>query len=299
MTIVETTCSVTGGVDTHAEVHVAAVVDHVGGVLGIETFATTEAGCQQLIDWLRTHGDVDLVGVEGTGSYGAGLTGSWNGPGSRWSRSTDRTGKCGAGRASPTRSTPSSPPERHCRVKRSGSPKSRNGDVEAIRVLMIARRSAASERIAALCQLRHLCFTADHQVRRRFEGPLGGPADRPGRRAATPPQRHGALLHAAGHAHPRPPGCLPRRRARQPRHGRSARSSSAAAPGCWRCTASATTSPPSCSSPPATTPTGSAPRPRSPTSAASPRSRRPRARPAGTDSTGAATARPTTPSTAS
>jgi transposase len=37
MTIVERTCSVTGGVDTHAEVHVAAVVDHVGGVLGIET----------------------------------------------------------------------------------------------------------------------------------------------------------------------------------------------------------------------------------------------------------------------
>jgi transposase len=50
-----------------------------------------------------------------------------------------------------------------------GRPKGRNGDVEAIRVLMVARRSAASERIAALCQLRHLCFTADHQVRRRFE----------------------------------------------------------------------------------------------------------------------------------
>ena len=44
MTIVETTCSVTAGVDTHADVHVAAVVDHVGGVLGVETFATTAAG---------------------------------------------------------------------------------------------------------------------------------------------------------------------------------------------------------------------------------------------------------------
>ena len=54
MTIVEATCSVTAGVDTHAEVHVAAVVDHVGGVLGIETFAPTEARCQQLVDWLRS-----------------------------------------------------------------------------------------------------------------------------------------------------------------------------------------------------------------------------------------------------
>ena len=45
MTIVETTCPVTAGVDTHADVHVAAVVDHLGGVLGIEAFDTTEAGC--------------------------------------------------------------------------------------------------------------------------------------------------------------------------------------------------------------------------------------------------------------
>jgi len=74
MTIVEKTCSVTAGVDTHADVHVAAVVDHVGGVLGLETFETTEAGCQRLVDWVRSHGVVHLVGVEGTGSYGAGLT---------------------------------------------------------------------------------------------------------------------------------------------------------------------------------------------------------------------------------
>ena len=52
MTIVETTCSVVAGVDTHADVHVAAVVDHVGGVLGIEAFDTTAAGCRQLVEWL-------------------------------------------------------------------------------------------------------------------------------------------------------------------------------------------------------------------------------------------------------
>ncbi len=74
MTIVETTGSVTAGVDTHADVHVAAVVDHLGGVLGIEAFDTTEAGYHRLIGWLRSHGRVELVGVEGTGSYGAGLT---------------------------------------------------------------------------------------------------------------------------------------------------------------------------------------------------------------------------------
>ena len=73
MTIVETPRRVTGGVDTHVDVHVAAVVDHLGGVLGVEPFETTEAGCVRLIGWLRSHGTVELVGVEGTGSYGAGL----------------------------------------------------------------------------------------------------------------------------------------------------------------------------------------------------------------------------------
>jgi transposase len=73
MTIVEPTRPLTAGVDTHSEVHVAAVVDQVGGVLGIETFDTTATGCRQLLEWLHGHGEVSLVVVEGTGSYGAGL----------------------------------------------------------------------------------------------------------------------------------------------------------------------------------------------------------------------------------
>jgi len=73
MAIVEATRLITGGVDTHAELHVAAVVDQLGGVIGIETFETTEAGYQRLVGWFRSHGQVARVGVEGTGSYGAGL----------------------------------------------------------------------------------------------------------------------------------------------------------------------------------------------------------------------------------
>ena len=73
MTIVERTCSLSAGVDTHADVHVAAVVDHLGGVLGIESFETTETGYQQLVKWLASHGEMRVVGVEGTGSYGAAL----------------------------------------------------------------------------------------------------------------------------------------------------------------------------------------------------------------------------------
>ena len=73
MTIVENPDAVVGGVDTHAEVHVAAAVNHVGGVLGVESFPTTPNGYRQLVFWLRSHGELTLVGVEGTCSYGVGV----------------------------------------------------------------------------------------------------------------------------------------------------------------------------------------------------------------------------------
>ena len=75
MTILENrTITVMGGVDTHLDFHVAAAIDSNGGVLGVETFDTTTVGYQHLVGWLGGFGTISLVGVEGTGSYGAGLT---------------------------------------------------------------------------------------------------------------------------------------------------------------------------------------------------------------------------------
>ena len=65
--------TVTGGVDTHSDMHVAAAVDHLGGVLGTKAFPTTPKGYRQLLRWLQTFGLIFKVGVEGTGSYGLGL----------------------------------------------------------------------------------------------------------------------------------------------------------------------------------------------------------------------------------
>jgi len=64
---------VIGGVDTHADVHVAAACDHLGGVLGTRSFATTPAGYRALERFLTCFGQLRCVGVEGTGSYGSGL----------------------------------------------------------------------------------------------------------------------------------------------------------------------------------------------------------------------------------
>src|SRR5260221_5363266 len=72
MPIVET-CAITGGVDTHADTHVAAALDPIGGLLGVREFPVTPAGYAGLLGWLGGFGTVCLVGIEGTGSYGAGL----------------------------------------------------------------------------------------------------------------------------------------------------------------------------------------------------------------------------------
>ena len=82
----DSTRFVTGGVDTHKEVHVAAVVDRLGRRLGCESFPTTTAGYEALLEWMRGFGPIDRVGVEGTGSWGAGpvkILGSFSSDGDR------------------------------------------------------------------------------------------------------------------------------------------------------------------------------------------------------------------------
>src|SRR5262249_13196160 len=66
-------CLVTGGVDTHLDVNVAAALDAIGGLLAVAEFPTTSAGHRELLGWLAGFGPVARVGVEGTGSYGAGV----------------------------------------------------------------------------------------------------------------------------------------------------------------------------------------------------------------------------------
>ena len=74
MSIVEDTRVITGGVDTHAGMHVAAALDPLGGLLGGREVPAAAARYAGLLSWLGGFGDLALAGVEGTGSYGAGLT---------------------------------------------------------------------------------------------------------------------------------------------------------------------------------------------------------------------------------
>jgi len=126
LTIVET-LTVTGGVDTHADAHVAAALDHIGGLLGTESFPTTPAGYDRLLAWLRSFGPVGLVGVEGTGSYGAGLTRQLVGAGVRVVEvdRSDRQARYRSGKSDPLDA------ENAARAALSGRPRGRPGDETA------------------------------------------------------------------------------------------------------------------------------------------------------------------------
>jgi transposase len=161
--------NVTGGVDTHSDTHVAAAVDHNGGVLGVEAFPARRAGYEDLLGWLAAFGSLDRVGVEGTGSYGRGLARFLldsavevvevdrpNRQVRRRHGKSDPVDAVAAARAALSGSA-------------TGVPKHRNGPVEQMRVLLVARRSARSQRIQTLNQMRHLVLTAPEPIRVRFK----------------------------------------------------------------------------------------------------------------------------------
>ena len=127
MTIVEERTAITGGVGTHSEVHVAAALDPVGGLLGTREFPATAAGYASLLGWLGKSGDVALVGVEGTGSYGAGLARYLARRGVRVVEVDQADRAAGTATASQTRWTRSAPPAPPCPGGQQASPRAETG----------------------------------------------------------------------------------------------------------------------------------------------------------------------------
>lgn len=169
MTIVDTRV-VCGGVDTHVDFHVAAVLNHIGGVLDVESFEATEAGYRELLGWLEGFGVVMRVGVEGTGSYGTGLARFLNDRGLDVVEvdRPNRQLRHRRGKSDPTDAIAAA--RAALSGEAAGRPKWRNGPAEQMRVLLVARRSARDQRIQTLNQIRQLVFTAPGPIRERFIG---------------------------------------------------------------------------------------------------------------------------------
>jgi transposase len=169
MTIVESRL-ITGGVDTHADTHVAAALDPIGGLLGVEEFPVTPAGYARLLGWLGAFGTVGLVGIEGTGSYGAGLARHVTAAGIRVVEvdRSDRQDRRRQGKSDPLDAVSAARAAQSGRAR--GAPKGRDGAVEAIRALMVAKRSARAERTQTVNQARSLLVTGPDDLRARFAG---------------------------------------------------------------------------------------------------------------------------------
>jgi transposase len=156
---------VIGGVDTHKDFHVAAVVDVVGRVLGVETFPASRHGYRRLLSWMQSHGEVIGVGVEGCGSWGAGLARHLaeravkvvevNRP--------NRQKRRLRGKSDPVDA------EAAARAVLCGeatvTPKTGTGPVEALRQLRVARAGAVKARISAANQLHSLCDAPPETIR--------------------------------------------------------------------------------------------------------------------------------------
>src|SRR4051812_7063780 len=66
--------TIIGDVDTHAATHQVSVIDTNGRFLATESFAANPVGYAAALRWMQSRGSITAVGVEGTGTYGAGLT---------------------------------------------------------------------------------------------------------------------------------------------------------------------------------------------------------------------------------
>jgi len=156
---------VTFGVDTHAEQHVAAALDERGRLLGTCSIPTTTAGFAELLRWTGQYGELEKVGMEGTGSYGAGLA--------RWlcARSitvieVDRPDRRTRRRRGKSDSVDA---EAAARAVLAGTataqPKAGDGPMEMVRTLRVARQSALKARTQAANELHALVVTAPEAIR--------------------------------------------------------------------------------------------------------------------------------------
>jgi transposase len=170
---------VTVGVDTHADVHVAVAVDELGRRLGHLPVAARSGGYRELLAWARQLGVPERFGVEGTGSYGAGL-----------SRYLRRHGMTVVEVNRPDRSTrhrlgKSDPIDAEAAARAvlagtaTGTPKAGDGRVEMIRLLKVTRDSAVKARTQAINQIKGILVTAPTELRETLAGlPTGALLDR-------------------------------------------------------------------------------------------------------------------------
>ena len=156
---------IVGGVDTHKELHVAAIVDERDMVIETQSFATTRQGYRQLLAWMRSFGELDRVGIESTGSYGAGLLRFMSKAGIEVLEVTtpDKLDRRRRGKNDDLDAQNAA----HAAFagRRTVTPRTRDGMVESLRVLKACRKTAVSARRVALQMIQNTIVCAPDRLR--------------------------------------------------------------------------------------------------------------------------------------
>jgi transposase len=159
------------GVDTHKDFHVAVALDGHGGRLGELRFATTQGGLTEVVTWAAAFGEIDTWGIEGTNSYGAGLTRRLLKIGAavlEINRPDRHTRRTLGGKTDPIDA------EAAARAALSGRStivaKSGDGRVEMLRHVRMARSSAVKAQTVAMNQLKAILITAPSELRDALSG---------------------------------------------------------------------------------------------------------------------------------
>lgn len=161
--------AVVGGVDTHLDFHVAAAVNALGALLGVAVFESTARGYAQLLGWLQQWGPLAAVGVEGTGSYGAGLARHLNRHGVPV-QEVIRPDRADRRRRGKTDGFDAEAAARTVLAGRAHQAKINTGPVEALRLLKIQYDSAVKQRTATLNQMHQIRLTAPEPLREQLAG---------------------------------------------------------------------------------------------------------------------------------
>ena len=179
------------GVDTHKHVHVAVAVDTWGIRLGDQSFVANSGGYQALITWAEAHGPIEAFGIEGTGSYGAGLAGTVRQAGHRVVEVNrgDRRTRRAAGKSDTVDAEVAA--RSVLAGQSTATPKTADGAVEMMRQLKVARDTAVKARTTAMITLKQIVVHAppplrealhalpDHGLLTRCAGLRPGPLDTP------------------------------------------------------------------------------------------------------------------------
>ena len=161
---------VVGGVDTHRDAHVGAVVDSTGRLLGSAQFRADTAGYGQLVAWMESWGRVSRVGVEGTGSYGAGLARHLTAAGVEVVEVNRPNRQLRRRRGKDDNTDAESAARAALNGEATAVPKSGDGPVEWIRMLTVTRRSAVKARTQAANQLHALVVGAPEPIKDQLKG---------------------------------------------------------------------------------------------------------------------------------